>query len=107
MVVFCFDCVFLTLLGDLNPNGAKVSQNVGLCEKKGKKKVILWVAPMKELHGKKYNNRKRNLCFYHKLPPFFLSFCLAISLFFYLFHHQQAQSGNGHNKPSPQPLLKA
>lgn len=41
MVVFCFDCVFLTLLGDLNPNGAKVSQNVGLCEKKGKKKVIL------------------------------------------------------------------
>jgi hypothetical protein len=29
--------MFPTLLGDLNPNGAKVSQNVGLCEKKEKK----------------------------------------------------------------------
>jgi len=36
MVVVFFYCVFLTLLGDLNPNGANVSQNVRLCEKKGK-----------------------------------------------------------------------
>jgi hypothetical protein len=30
MVVFCFDYVFSTLLGDLNLNGAKVSQNDAL-----------------------------------------------------------------------------
>jgi hypothetical protein len=40
------------------------------------------------------------------LPPF-LSFCLANFLPLYLFHHQQVQSGNGHDEPSPQPLLGA
>jgi hypothetical protein len=40
-------------------------------------------------------------------PPSFLSICFANFLPLYLFHHQQVQSGNGHDEPSPQPLLGA
>jgi hypothetical protein len=53
MVVFCFDYVFSTLLGDLNLNGAKVSQNVRLCEKKRKIKSNTMSSPYERITWRK------------------------------------------------------